>query len=1010
MAQAKAHALYPSFIRDSLCEYACSRQRHMNSMKRGVLTFLLLLFYAEASAQEAGTCEPGEASAYLKANNVRAGIYNAGQLFWGPTDGYSQYRAPRNGGISSVFAASLWVGGLVGSELRFAGTDYGPFEYFPGPLTDDGMAPNPNDCSAYDRIFSVTQLDLDDLDATGIATADIRDWPWHLGAPVTDGDGDPHNYDLDGGDRPEITGHQMLWWIMNDVAGPHEWGNTDPLGIEVAASSFAWSSTEPALNNTTFYRYWITNKQAHTIDSVHVAMWMDADIGNAGDDYVGADTTLGMGFFYNGDDLDEGEQGYGARPPALGYNVLQGALADNDAVDNDRDGEVDEPGERLGSTAFMIPYRGSSEIIGFGGPAWFYMQARWPSGRPLTLGEPGYGGTDRIRFIYAGDPVEGRFWSEEQTGAELSRNAPGDRRGILSSGPFTLPPGATEEIVFAIVWARGDDRLDSITELRAADRVVQDFWDSGDFGSISLPAAPEAGPALVSPADGVGGQPTMVDLAWRDLPYASEYAIDVGTTPSFNPGTFKTLGSYQDNITVGSLAPNTDVYWRVRAASPLFHTPNSPVHHFRTSDVRFHDVGVQMVPGTETPAFLEIVGPGGIDPCGPDAMSTDGCEEAGGNLVYMSHNATGEYLLHPYGGIPEESLEHFAPNDFDIRFTSRGSYAIHLFGMRNVTHVPFEVWDVGPVGFFNENDPSDDVQMIPVLLADDGDECTFGYGEIDDPMGLGLKISDRVYAYYPKSSYAEWEDVVGPLVENSYGRCKDGGAHVEMLDLDRGRPIQRLVFLGDPEVGSAPGEGTVIRFYTTPEPSEPPIPAAPAAGAGPVPQPFSLHWSAQRGTYVRYQLQIAPDAGFADPVVDSTTSELTMLVGGLGEGVTYFWRVRMAHPESPWSEAWSFTAGEVTNVAAARPADLPQVLTLDQNYPNPFNPSTTIRFGLPEAGPTRVTVFDVLGRQVAVLLDGMMAAGWHDVTYDGSMLASGMYVYVVEHAGRRESRTLILLK
>ena len=91
-------------------------------------------------------------------------------------------------------------------------------------------------------------------------------------------------------------------------------------------------------------------------------------------------------------------------------------------------------------------------------------------------------------------------------------------------------------------------------------------------------------------------------------------------------------------------------------------------------------------------------------------------------------------------------------------------------------------------------------------------------------------------------------------------------------------------------------------------------------------------------------------------------------------------------------------------------ADLPDTYELDQNYPNPFNPATTIAFGLPEAGPVRLTVFDILGRRVAVLADGWFEAGRHALRFDARNLAGGAYLYRLRTAGRTLTRTMILLK
>jgi len=80
------------------------------------------------------------------------------------------------------------------------------------------------------------------------------------------------------------------------------------------------------------------------------------------------------------------------------------------------------------------------------------------------------------------------------------------------------------------------------------------------------------------------------------------------------------------------------------------------------------------------------------------------------------------------------------------------------------------------------------------------------------------------------------------------------------------------------------------------------------------------------------------------------------------------------------------------------------------SYPNPFNPSTTIAFDLPKAGHISLRVFDLLGREVAVLKDGLVEAGSHRVIFDGSGLASGIYFARLDAAGFSQTKKLMLLK
>ena len=92
------------------------------------------------------------------------------------------------------------------------------------------------------------------------------------------------------------------------------------------------------------------------------------------------------------------------------------------------------------------------------------------------------------------------------------------------------------------------------------------------------------------------------------------------------------------------------------------------------------------------------------------------------------------------------------------------------------------------------------------------------------------------------------------------------------------------------------------------------------------------------------------------------------------------------------------------------PQGLPTALGLSQNYPNPFNPSTTIRWQIAETGWVTLTVYDVLGREVGRLVNEKLEPGRYGATFDGSGLASGMYVYRLTAGGQTVVRKMLLAK
>jgi len=89
---------------------------------------------------------------------------------------------------------------------------------------------------------------------------------------------------------------------------------------------------------------------------------------------------------------------------------------------------------------------------------------------------------------------------------------------------------------------------------------------------------------------------------------------------------------------------------------------------------------------------------------------------------------------------------------------------------------------------------------------------------------------------------------------------------------------------------------------------------------------------------------------------------------------------------------------------------MPDKISLSQNYPNPFNPSTSIDFQLPQRTIVTLSVFDVLGRQVATLLNEEKQAGSYRVTWDASVLPSGIYFCRMRTSSYSETRKMMLTK
>jgi hypothetical protein len=100
----------------------------------------------------------------------------------------------------------------------------------------------------------------------------------------------------------------------------------------------------------------------------------------------------------------------------------------------------------------------------------------------------------------------------------------------------------------------------------------------------------------------------------------------------------------------------------------------------------------------------------------------------------------------------------------------------------------------------------------------------------------------------------------------------------------------------------------------------------------------------------------------------------------------------------------------LVNTSMTEDTSSPESFRVYPNYPNPFNPTTTIRYALPEAAQVRLSVFNLLGQEVAVLVNGMRPAGISTVNFDASTLSSGVYIYRLTDGTQTITRKLLLVK
>ena len=199
---------------------------------------------------------------------------------------------------------------------------------------------------------------------------------------------------------------------------------------------------------------------------------------------------------------------------------------------------------------------------------------------------------------------------------------------------------------------------------------------------------------------------------------------------------------------------------------------------------------------------------------------------------------------------------------------------------------------------------------------------------------------------------------------------------------------------------------------------------------------FSESYDGKDFTY-RFALDVS-DGDFSDPIfsvqsdLDGTLPEVTITSEALedameghleaDESKVFYWtvflvaedgeEVRVSDKDGPdfipasrevlvrGSEA---TSGDID-------VELPRTVELNQNYPNPFNPTTVIEFAVPEDTDVRLTIYDVLGRQVTQLVNEHKSAGTYEVNFDATRLSSGVYIYRLEAGETIRTKRMMLVK
>lgn len=133
-----------------------------------------------------------------------------------------------------------------------------------------------------------------------------------------------------------------------------------------------------------------------------------------------------------------------------------------------------------------------------------------------------------------------------------------------------------------------------------------------------------------------------------------------------------------------------------------------------------------------------------------------------------------------------------------------------------------------------------------------------------------------------------------------------------------------------------------------------------------------------------------------DPLWDADSLRVVVFVQSTGSQIVY--------------QSATISYNELNVTGLSNDDTVPNKFVLEQNYPNPFNPTTNINFSIPESGLTTLKIYNVLGNEVANLINEELTSGSHVINFDGADLSSGTYFYTLSSGELRETKKMILLK
>jgi hypothetical protein len=977
-----------------------------------------------------------EVARRIDVNKINMITTNFGSFAFDIASGSAGLVYPKGSGKTAVFASGLWLGCRVNGEIRVAVASYAQ-EYGPGAMVAGSFDdPHRPEYKVYKVVpFTGSPSDTDHVDRTPAELAADpqldplahHSWSEYLagaapfGAPTrlhrlpdTSTPAPDDSVDVLG---PDVSGHQMLWAVYND-ADPllhgNDEGRTAPLGVEVQQTTFAFDQAGP-FGQTVFLRFKIINKGASLLEDAYVSVWNDPDLGGFTDDLVGCAPTPSLAFCYNADNDDAV---YGFAPPAVGYDFVRGPIGSG--------------GTPLGMTAFSRFWSATDGDPSHFSEVYNSMQGLHRDGTAVidpTTGLP-------TKYFFPGDPVTGQGWLDAQ---------PADRRFLTTSGPFTMAPGESQDVVAAIVIGQSHDRLASIADMRCADAYVQQVFDQnfaqpgpppGDIcpQPVNCPRTAEfwrqqcaGGGAFTEAQLTQIAQSINVQSTFFDWPAGSELASFCAALNPPGPSDPRKEARVQfatllANVCAGRLGLTEG------NGTPVLLIAGTPIS---CDGLDAGTIGALIETADLTPRLLDAFYDN-ANPLHPTALSG-----VGAGLSFFGGGADVAWNLFGSALDPANGVGF---HDVEIRFTGgapgqkayrylRSAATPRTYQLQGFVDVPWTVWNVddpsNPVQLnagWLENEGTADGQWNPVTAAID----VTGNREIVWPMSSTYGNTPSPFYFDPARDdalnevdqidfqYGLWplavDDGTGgsvPIDDGDefhfvWGRPTGPGVDVMLIDLESRA-------LSDPEVVEAYMNilgclDPINHGVGIGEVCGAPTPAlASLVSATAEPGRVELSWYVGDGAATAatlYRRQGEDDWAVRAQVEADGTGMIRFEDRDVTAGVRYGYRLglRSGGGEEFAGEAW---------------IDVPASfqLALTGARPNPASADLLVSFSLHTRESATLALYDVAGRLVRTRPVGSLGPGSHLVNLaEGARLSPGIYVVRLTQGARSVSAKAVVMR